>query len=174
MYSPRVQHPYQKHPPNRAVWDDCTAGMDYKGACGVLAQLRRWVPTCSAKTAPAHPAGQCRLAFVKPTNSKTGCKAFAKSPVRAVCASLRAAVPEHGCHQKGDLSGSATTQAQHSKPSHAVESVQNPGTTAFSYFPLCPGEHHCFRTMLGDFTPPATHSTSTRDVPHHCGDLPAQ
>lgn len=37
-YSPRVQHPYRKHPPNRAVRDDCTAGMDYKGARGVPAR----------------------------------------------------------------------------------------------------------------------------------------
>jgi len=38
-YWPRVQHPDRKHPPNRAVGDDCTAGMDHKGARGVPARL---------------------------------------------------------------------------------------------------------------------------------------
>lgn len=51
-------------------------------------------------------------------------------------------MPEHGCPQQGDLGGSAVTQALHSKSSHAVESVQNPGMPTFSNIPPYPREHH--------------------------------
>lgn len=132
-------HPYRKHPPNRAVWDDCTTGMDYKGARGVLARLSRWVPTCSAITAPAHPAGQSHLAFMKPNELQNHLQGFCKMLCEAsTCRPVCSRMPEHGCPQNGDLGGSATAQAQPNKSSHAAESVQTPGTPTFSDIPPVP------------------------------------
>lgn len=165
-------HPYRKHPPNRAVWDDCTTGMDYKGARGVLARLSRWVPTCSAITAPAHPAGQSHLAFVKPNKLQNHLQGFCKMLCEAsTCWPVCSRAPEHGCPQKGDLGGSATAQAQPNKSSHAVESVQNPGTPTS---PLCPGQHRFPWDHARGPTIPAAHPTPPGDVPQGRRELPAQ
>lgn len=144
------------------------AGMDYKGAHGVLAR----VLTCSALTAPAQPAGQSHLAprnQTKPTAKPTA--RLCKEPCEGrTCWSVCSRVPEHRCPQKGDLGESATAQAQCSKSSHTVESVQNTGTPAFPNVPSMP------RTAsfpLGICQGTTAHSMTPRAVPWQHRELVA-
>lgn len=126
------------------------AGMDYKGAHGVLAR----VPTCSALTAPAQPAGQSLLALMKPNQLQNQLQGFSKEPCEGrTCGPECSRVPEHRCPQNDDLGESATTQAHCSKSSHTEESVQNTGTPAFPNVPPRPGQHHSPGNMPGYHSP---------------------
>lgn len=126
------------------------AGMDYKGAHSVLAR----VPTCSALTAPAQPAGQSLLALMKPNQLQNQLQGFSKEPCEGrTCWPVCSRVPEHRCPQNDDLGESATTQAQCSKSSHTEESVQNTGTPAFPNVPPCPRQHHCPGNTPGYHSP---------------------
>lgn len=131
--------------------------------------------TCSAITAPAHPAGQCCLAFTKPKKPQNQLQGFCKEPCEgSTCWPVCSRVPEHGRPQKGDLGGSATAQEQHSKSSHAVESVRNPGTPTLSDIPPCPGEHSFPWDHARGPTASAVHPVPPGDVPRRCGELPVR
>lgn len=144
--------------------------MDYKGVHGVLAR----VLTCSALTAPAQPAGQSRLALMKPNKPQNQLQGFCKEPCEGrTCWPVCSRVPEHGCPQKGDLGESATTQAQYSTSSHKVESVQNTGTPAFpNVRPMPRTASFPLGTCQGT-TALAAHSMTPRDVPWQHRELVA-
>lgn len=126
--------------------------MDYKGVHGVLAR----VLTCSALTAPAQPAGQSRLALMKPNKLQNQLQGFCKEPCEGrTCWPVCSRVPEHGCPQKGDLGESATTQAlyiitqsgvcakhRHTSvpqcPPHAQDSIISPGNMPRYHSPGSP------------------------------------
>lgn len=134
------------------------AGMDYKGAHGVLAR----VLTCSALTAPAQPAGQSCLALLKPNQLQNQQQGFCKQPCEGrTCWPVSSRVLEHGCSQKGDLGESASTQAQCSKASHTAESVQN---TAFPNVPPIPRTASFLLGTCQGTTALAAHSMTPRDV----------
>lgn len=65
--------------------------------------------------------------------------------------------------QNGHLGGSATAQAQPNKSSHAVESVQNPGTPTFSNIPP-PAQD----SIVSPGTTPGV-PQSRQPTPHHPG-----
>lgn len=138
------------------------AGMDYKGAHGVLAR----VPTCSALTAPAQPAGQSLLALIKPNQLQNKLQGFCKESCEGrTCWPVCSRVPEHRCSQKGDLGESATTRAQCSKSSHTVESVQNTGTPPFPNVSSMPRTASFLLGTCQGSTALAAHSMTPRDVP---------
>lgn len=156
--------PLPKHPPNRAVWDDSMAGMDYKGAHGVLAR----VLTCSALTAPA---GQSCLALLKPNQLQKQLQGFCKEPCEGrTCWPAHSRVPERGCPQEGDLGESASTQAQCSKASHTVESVEN---TAFPSVPTMSSTASFPLGTCQGATALAAHSMTAWDVPWQHRELVA-